>query len=99
MLGVGGLMGIAVATSCLLGAFINFVILAPIMIQAGDIAARVGPDGARGADLARRDRQPVVAVVGRDDDGGRLAGQPVRPARDLQRAVQARQEGAAAATC
>ncbi len=46
MLGVGGLMGIAVATSCLLGAFVNFVILAPIMIQAGDIVARVGPSGA-----------------------------------------------------
>jgi len=45
MLGVGGLMGIAVATSCLLGAFINFVILAPIMIEAGDIVARVGPTG------------------------------------------------------
>lgn len=46
MLGVGGLMGIAVATSVLLGAFINFVILAPIMIQAGDIVARVAPSGA-----------------------------------------------------
>jgi uncharacterized oligopeptide transporter (OPT) family protein len=46
MLGIGGLIGIVVATSCLLGAFINFVILAPIMIQAGDIAARVGPNGA-----------------------------------------------------
>jgi uncharacterized oligopeptide transporter (OPT) family protein len=46
MLGVGGLMGIAVATSCLLGSFINFVILAPIMIQAGDIVARIGPSGA-----------------------------------------------------
>jgi uncharacterized oligopeptide transporter (OPT) family protein len=46
MLGVGGLMGIAVATSCLLGAFVNFVVLAPIMIQAGDIAPRVGPGGA-----------------------------------------------------
>ena len=46
MLGIGGLMGIAVATSCLLGAFINFVILAPIMIQAGDIVARIGPTGA-----------------------------------------------------
>ncbi len=46
MLGVGGLMGIAVATSCLLGAFVNYVILAPIMIQAGDIAPRVGPGGA-----------------------------------------------------
>jgi uncharacterized oligopeptide transporter (OPT) family protein len=46
MLGVGGLMGMAVATSCLLGAFINFVILAPMMIQAGDIVARVSPTGA-----------------------------------------------------
>ncbi|HYC35002.1 MAG TPA: OPT/YSL family transporter [Usitatibacter sp.] len=45
MLGVGGLMGIRVATSVLLGAFINFVILAPIMIQHGDIVARVAPDG------------------------------------------------------
>ncbi|MDP1902217.1 MAG: OPT/YSL family transporter [Rubrivivax sp.] len=46
MLGVGGLMGIAVATSCLLGAFVNFAILAPLMIQAGDIVARVTPNGA-----------------------------------------------------
>ncbi len=46
MLGVGGLMGIAVATSCLLGAFINFVVLAPMMIQLGDIAPRIGPTGA-----------------------------------------------------
>jgi OPT family oligopeptide transporter len=46
MLGVGGLMGIAVATSVLLGAFINFVVLAPLMIQAGDIVARVAPNGA-----------------------------------------------------
>jgi len=46
MFGVGGLMGIRVATSCLLGAFINFVILAPIMIQHGDIAPRVSASGA-----------------------------------------------------
>jgi uncharacterized oligopeptide transporter (OPT) family protein len=46
MLGVGGLMGIAVATSCLLGAFVNFVVLAPLMIQAGDIVQRIGPNGA-----------------------------------------------------
>jgi len=46
MLGIGGLMGIAVATSCLLGMFVNFVILAPLMIQAGDIAPRIGPTGA-----------------------------------------------------
>jgi uncharacterized oligopeptide transporter (OPT) family protein len=45
MLGVGGLMGIAVATSCMLGAFINFVVLAPLMIQAGDIAPRVTAAG------------------------------------------------------
>jgi len=45
MLGVGGLMGIAIATSCLIGAFVNFVVLAPIMIQAGDIVARVSPAG------------------------------------------------------
>lgn len=46
MLGVGGLMGIAVATSVVLGMFINFFILAPIMIQAGDIVPRIGPTGA-----------------------------------------------------
>jgi uncharacterized oligopeptide transporter (OPT) family protein len=46
MLGVGGLIGVAVATSMLLGAVINFAVLAPIMIQAGDIAPRVGPTGA-----------------------------------------------------
>ncbi len=45
MLGVGGLMGIRVATSVLLGAFINFVILAPIMINIGDIAPRELADG------------------------------------------------------
>jgi len=46
MWGIGGLMGIAVATSCLLGAFINFVILAPIMIRHGDIVARTAANGA-----------------------------------------------------
>ncbi len=45
MLGVGGLMGIAVATSCLLGALINFGVLAPLMIQLGDIAPRIAADG------------------------------------------------------
>lgn len=38
MLGVGGLMGIRVAASVFIGAFVNFVILAPIMIQRGEIA-------------------------------------------------------------
>jgi uncharacterized oligopeptide transporter (OPT) family protein len=46
MLGVGGLMGVAIATSCLLGMFVNFVILAPIMIEHGDIVQRIGPTGA-----------------------------------------------------
>ncbi len=46
MLGIGGLMGMAVAVSCLLGAFVNFAVLAPLMIQAGDIVPRVGPGGA-----------------------------------------------------
>ena len=46
MIGVGGLMGIRVATSCLLGAFINYLILAPIMIQRGEIAPRVAANGA-----------------------------------------------------
>ncbi|MFZ6688344.1 OPT family oligopeptide transporter [Undibacterium sp. SXout11W] len=45
MFGLGGLMGIRVASSVLLGAFINFVILAPIMINQGDIAPRIGIDG------------------------------------------------------
>ncbi len=45
MLGIGGLMGLAVATSCLIGMLVNFVVLAPLMIQAGDIAPRIGPTG------------------------------------------------------
>jgi uncharacterized oligopeptide transporter (OPT) family protein len=45
MFGIGGLMGIAVATSCLLGAFVNFVVLAPIMIERGDIVARTLANG------------------------------------------------------
>ncbi len=45
MLGIGGLMGIRVATSVLLGAFINFVILAPIIIQAGEIVPRTLANG------------------------------------------------------
>lgn len=45
MLGVGGLMGIRVATSCMLGTLVNYVILAPIMIQRGDIVQRTLADG------------------------------------------------------
>ncbi len=46
MIGVGGLMGIKVASSVMLGAFINFVVLAPILIQQGEIVPRVLPSGA-----------------------------------------------------
>ena len=45
MLGIGGLMGVAVATSVLLGAVINLAILAPIMIAHGDIVARTLANG------------------------------------------------------
>ena len=44
------------------------------------------------ADLACRDRQSVVAVVGRHDDGGRFAGQPAGTAGDLQGDLQAKRE-------
>jgi len=46
MFGIGGLMGLAVATSCLLGALINFTVLAPLMIQAGDVVPRISASGA-----------------------------------------------------
>ena len=45
MLGIGGLMGIRVATSVLIGAVVNFAILAPIIIQRGEIAAYTSPSG------------------------------------------------------
>lgn len=45
MLGVGGLMGIRVASSIMLGTIINFVFLAPWMIQRGDIVERIAPSG------------------------------------------------------
>ena len=45
MLGVGGLMGVAVASSVLIGAIINLAILAPIMISHGDIVARTMANG------------------------------------------------------
>jgi uncharacterized oligopeptide transporter (OPT) family protein len=45
MFGVGGLMGLRVAGSVLLGALVNFAVLAPIMIRRGEIVARVAADG------------------------------------------------------
>jgi len=46
MFGIGGLMGMPVATSVLVGAFVNYVVLIPIMIRLGDIAPHVAADGA-----------------------------------------------------
>ena len=46
MLGVGGLMGIRVATSVIIGTAVNFFLLAPMMIARGDIAPRIAPSGA-----------------------------------------------------
>jgi uncharacterized oligopeptide transporter (OPT) family protein len=45
MLGVGGLMGVRVATSVVLGTVVNFFVLAPLMIARGDIAPRLLPNG------------------------------------------------------
>jgi len=45
MLGVGGLMGVAVASSVLIGAILNLAVLAPIMIERGDIVARTLANG------------------------------------------------------
>jgi uncharacterized oligopeptide transporter (OPT) family protein len=45
MLGIGGLMGIRVASSCLLGGLVNYAILAPIMIRNGDIVQRTLASG------------------------------------------------------
>ncbi len=45
MVGVGGLMGIRMASSVMLGTLVNFALLAPWMIQRGDIAPRVTAAG------------------------------------------------------
>jgi uncharacterized oligopeptide transporter (OPT) family protein len=45
MIGVGGLMGIRMASSVLLGTIVNFALLAPWMIQRGDIAPRLTAAG------------------------------------------------------
>lgn len=38
MVGIGGLMGIRISTSIIIGTLVNFLVLAPLMIQRGDIA-------------------------------------------------------------
>ena len=73
MLGVGGLMGVRVATSVVLGTAVNFFVLAPIMIARGDIAPRIGPDWRDRRAQPGRDCQSMVSLVGRDHDGGRFA--------------------------
>jgi uncharacterized oligopeptide transporter (OPT) family protein len=45
ILGVGGLMGVAVASSVLIGGILNLAVLAPIMIERGEIVARTLANG------------------------------------------------------
>lgn len=45
MIGAGGLMGIRTGVSLMIGACVNYMILAPIMIQTGDIQGTVNADG------------------------------------------------------
>ena len=45
MMAAGGLMGIRVGVSLLVGALINYLILAPWAVSVGDIHGRVGTDG------------------------------------------------------
>ncbi len=45
MVGVGGLMGIRMSSSVLIGTLVNFAVLAPWMIQRGDIAPRLTAAG------------------------------------------------------
>jgi len=45
MLGVGGLMGLAVASSVMIGGILNLAVLAPVMIERGDIVARTLANG------------------------------------------------------
>ena len=45
MIGAGGLMGIRTGVSLLVGAIVNYCLLAPLMIQYGDILGGVNADG------------------------------------------------------
>ncbi|MBV1775088.1 OPT/YSL family transporter [Burkholderiaceae bacterium DAT-1] len=45
LFGVGGLIGWRITLSLLIGAVVNYVLLAPWMIQIGDIVARTSPSG------------------------------------------------------
>ena len=45
MMAAGGLMGIRVGVSLMVGALINYLILAPLGIALGDVHGRVGADG------------------------------------------------------
>jgi len=51
MIGAGGLMGIRTGVSLMVGTAINYCILAPIMINRGDILGLVKPNGELGFDF------------------------------------------------
>jgi OPT family oligopeptide transporter len=42
MIGAGGLMGVRIATSCLIGAVLNYAVIAPWMISLGEITPKAG---------------------------------------------------------
>lgn len=53
MIGAGGLMGIRVAASLMVGAILNYVIVVPVMISAGEIVPRSGSIAAGTAEFGR----------------------------------------------
>jgi uncharacterized oligopeptide transporter (OPT) family protein len=53
MIGAGGLMGIRTASSLMVGAALNFVVVVPVMIAAGEILPRAGSIAAGTAQFGR----------------------------------------------
>ena len=87
MFGAGGLMGIRTARACCSGACSTSWSSRRHDRARRDPAARRARSPRHGAVRPRAHRQQLVAVVGHHDDGRRLAGVPVRAARDLRRGV------------
>ncbi len=59
MMGAGGLMGIKAGSSLMLGAVLNFVILAPWMIELGEIKPK--PDGTKRRSRKARSSRPKIS--------------------------------------
>ncbi len=89
MIGAGGLMGIRVAASLLLGAVAQFCRRrADHDLGRGDPAARRLDRGRHRDFRARAHPQQLVALVRHHDDGGGVAGRAVREAGDFHRGLQ-----------